>query len=87
MDAIKSHKNELEKIKLTSGVFTFSTSIKALDSMIAFTSAHAAHMKETIRAAILRQEENKRKDYIMYAIIFLILAMGVGMVLKLSGSV
>lgn len=87
LDAIKAHKVELEKIKLQSGVFTYQTSIKALDSMVAFTSAHAAHMKEVIKAAVMRQEDQKRKDYIMYAIIAFILAMAGGVLLKLSGAV
>jgi hypothetical protein len=76
LQTINANKKEIEKMKLQSGVFTWQIAMKALDSTIAYTSSHIAHMKETIRAAILRQEENKRKDYIMYAIIAFILCIG-----------
>jgi hypothetical protein len=78
LNAVENNKTEIEKMKLSSGIFTFQTAMKALDSTAAYTSSHIAHMKETIRAAIMRSEENKRKDYILYAIICFILAMAVG---------
>lgn len=68
------HRNELSDLKLQSGVFTWQTCMKALDDTIAYTSSNLMHTKETIRAALLRQEENKRKDLIMYAVIAVILA-------------
>src|SRR3990172_1104343 len=71
---VKAHETELRSLKLESGVFTWQTCMKALDDTIAYTSSNIAHMKETIRAALLRQEENKRKDLVMYAIIAVILS-------------
>jgi len=76
LETIEEHKPELKSIQLASGVFTWQTAMKALDSTIAYTSSHLGHTKETIRAAIMRQEENKRKDYIMYAIVGFILCIG-----------
>lgn len=76
LKVIEKHREELETMKLHSGVFTYQTAMGAVNGVIAYTSSHIAHMKETIRAALLRSEENKRKDYIMYAIVAFILCIG-----------
>src|SRR3990172_1723766 len=69
LNAINMHKKELERLKLESGVFTFQTAMKALDSTIAYTSSHIAHTKEVIKAAIKRQQEDDVKKYFMYIIV------------------
>lgn len=71
---INKHKGQLKNMRLESGVFTWQTAMNALDSTIAYTSSSLTHTKETIRAAVMRQEENKRKDLMMYAVIAVILA-------------
>jgi len=84
LDIISKYKTQLTSMKLESGVFSWQTAMNALDSVIAYTSSNLAHTKETIRAAIMRQEENKRKDYIMYAIIAFILALSAATVIVVT---
>ena len=76
LDTVENNRRILTSMKLESGVFTWQTAMKALDDTIAYTSANIAHTKEVIRAAILRQEDQKRKDFIMWAIIAFILCIG-----------
>lgn len=68
LTAVDANRAELEKMKLESGVFTFQTAMKALDSTVAWTSSHAEHMKKVVRAAALREAEdaNARKREIIY---------------------
>lgn len=78
---INANKAELKKLQLESGVFSWQTAMRAIDDTIAYTSSNVAHMKETLKAVILKQEDNKRKDYIMYAIVGFILSMGAATVI------
>ncbi len=80
LDVVKKNRNAIENQKLTSGIFTFQTAMRALDSTMAFTSAQAQHMKAVVRTAILRQEEDKSKrqrELIIYGIVCFIVAMAV----------
>jgi len=65
-------------MRLESGVFTWQTCMNALDSTIAYTSSSLTHTKETIRAAVLRQDADKKADLMKYAIICFVLCLGVG---------
>ena len=75
---VKKHEAELKSMTLQSGVFTWQTSMNAIDSTIAYISSSLSHTKETIRAAVMRQEENKRKDLMLYAMVCFVMAMAVG---------
>lgn len=77
LDAIELNRGELENMKLESGVFTFQTAMKALDTMIGWTSAHAEELQKTVKAASLLGQENERekqRQLIMMAIAAVILA-------------
>lgn len=76
IQVVNSNKEQLKTMRLESGVFTWQTAMNALDSTIAYTSASLTHTIETVRAAALRREENRKKDLIMYAIIAFILCIG-----------
>lgn len=78
IDTTTKNKDKLKSMRLESGVFTWQTAMNALDSTIAYTSSSLTHTKETIRAAVMRQEENKKKDLMLYALICFILALAVG---------
>lgn len=75
---VKANQTQLKSMRLESGVFTWMTAMNALDSTIAYTSSSLTHTKETIRAALLRQEEKKIADLMKYAIIVFVLCLGVG---------
>ena len=74
LSVINSHKNELMALKNDSGPFSWRTAMFALDNTIAYTSAAISNTKEVIRAAERRKEENKRRDFILYAIVAFIIA-------------
>lgn len=86
LDALEQKKSYLQKLTLESGVFTYQTAMKALDDAIAHTSAEVAHGKEVIRAAAKREEANKNKDYIMYAIVAFILCIGAAALIIVTGK-
>ena len=74
LEAIEKNKAFLEKQPIVSGRFTFQTAMKALDSTIAYTSSNVSHMKEVIRASIMLQNDNDKKNLMQWAIIAVILA-------------
>ena len=76
LNTLKQKEEYLKRLTIESGVFTYQTAMKALDDAMAHTSAEVAHSKEVIKAAAKREEENKNKDYIMYAIVAFILCIG-----------
>jgi hypothetical protein len=82
---VQANKDKLKNMRLESGVFTWQTAMNALDSTIAYTSSSLTHTKETIRAAVMRQEENKKADLIKYAIVAFILAMALGAIYIIMG--
>jgi hypothetical protein len=65
---------EASSLVVESGIFTFQTAMSALSGTLAYTSSAVMEAIEVTKAAILRREENKRKDMIMMAIIAVILA-------------
>lgn len=71
---VDAHKKELTDMKLESGLFTWQTAMRSLDSIMAFTSSHFANARETIRAAEKRKLENQDKNLMKYAIICVVLA-------------
>lgn len=79
LDVIDSNATELDRMKLESGVFTFQTAMKALDSVVAWSSSHAEHMKKVVRAAAMREAEDanaQKRNLIMYAIVAFIICIG-----------
>jgi len=82
---VQANKDKLRNMRLESGVFTWQTAMNALDSTIAYTSSSLTHTKETIRAAVMRQEENNKADLIKYAIVAFILAMALGAIYIVMG--
>ncbi len=76
LNAIEQKKSYLQRLTIESGVFTYQTAMKALDDAIAHTSAEVAHGKEVIRAAAKREEANRNRDYILYAIVAFIVCIG-----------
>lgn len=80
ISTVQANKDKLKNMRLESGVFTWQTAMNALDSTIAYTSSSLTHTKETIRAAFMRQEENKHKDYFMYIVYFLMMCIGFAIV-------
>lgn len=75
---VAANQDKLKHMRLESGVFTWQTAMNALDSTIAYTSSSLTQTKETIRAAVMRQEADSRKNLIMYAIVAFILCLGLG---------
>ena len=74
LDVVNNNKDELKKLRIESGIFSYQTTVKALDALIAFNGAAFQHAKEVIIAAALRKEEDNKKKMIEYAIIAVILA-------------
>jgi len=77
LKVVKSNKAYLEQIQVESGVFSWQTAMRAIDDTIAYTSSNVAHMKETLKAVILKQEETRSKDIMMYGIVAFMMALGV----------
>lgn len=75
---VNANKEKLKLMRLQSGVFTWQTAMNALDSTIAYTSSELTHTKETIRAAVKRQEADKTMNLVLYAIVAFILCLGLG---------
>ncbi len=83
-----AHKNEaeLKTLRNESGLFSYQTAIKAIDTVVGFNSASFSHAKEVIIAAALRKEEDRGKKFMEYAIIAVILAIaGVILLYGLKG--
>lgn len=83
---VDAHKKELTDMKLESGLFTWQTAMRSLDSIMAFTSSHFANARETIRAAEKRKLENQQKDWMKYLfIIFALTIIGIILLYGLKG--
>lgn len=78
MNGIKKHKDEIESLKLQSGLFTFQTAIRAFDSISAYTSSHVAHMKSVLEAAIRRELSDTQSDMLKYGIFIFMCMLGLG---------
>ena len=83
---IEVHKQDLENLKLRSGIFTFQTAIRALDATIAYTSSNVAHMKSVIESSIRRQLANATTDILKYGVFLFLVCLGVGALIMLVGS-
>lgn len=81
---VEQHRNELEDLKLESGIFTFQTAIRALDATIAYTSSNVAHMKSVIEASIRHQLESSSTDIMKYGIFIIMVALGLGTFIMLA---
>lgn len=77
---VKANETKIKSMRLESGTFTWQTAMNALDSTIAYTSASLTHTVETVRAATLRKEENKRKELMQYVIYFCMMCIGFAIV-------
>jgi len=86
LNALDQKSEFLKRLTIESGVFTYQTAMKALDDAIAHTSAEVAHSKEVIKAAAKREEANKNRDYIMYAIVAFILCIGAAALIIVTGK-
>ena len=78
LNFIEAHREDIEKLKLKSGIFTFQTAIRALDATIAYTSSNVAHMKSVIEASIRRQLANSSSDFIKYGLFIFLACLGCG---------
>ena len=78
LNFIENHREDIEKLKLKSGIFTFQTAIRALDATIAYTSSNVAHMKSVIEASIRRQLANATGDFMKYGLFIFLACLGVG---------
>lgn len=87
LEFIEEHRKEIEEQKLQSGMFTFSTAMQALDSTIAFTSSHVAHVKSIISQRVRESMERKQKDIITYGVFVFMICLGAGVFLKVGGFV
>lgn len=74
LDTVDAYKKEISDMKIESGLFTWQTAMRSLDSIMAFTSSHFANARETIRAAEKRKLENQNKNLMTYAVVAVILA-------------
>ena len=81
LDHVKKHKKEISEMKLESGVFTYQTAIRSIDSIISYTSANVAHMKSVLEASLRNKIEDKRKDLINMGVMIFIVLIGTGALL------
>jgi len=73
---VESRKKDIKDLKLESGVFTYKTAVRALDSVIAYTSSNVAHAKSVWEASLRRKLANENRDLVAMAIVFLIICIG-----------
>lgn len=74
LDTVEANKKTISEMKIESGLFTWQTAMRSLDSIMAFTSSHFANARETIRAAEKRKLENQSKNIMLFAVVAVILA-------------
>lgn len=84
---IDDFKEEIQKQKLQSGLFTYQTVVRALDATMAYTSANLAYTKAALEAYIRAQLGANTKNLMLYFIGAFILCLGAGTFLKLSGAI
>lgn len=83
---VKENKEMIEKEKLKSGIFTYQTAIRSLDSVMAYTSANVAHMKAVLEAAIRRNIETGAQELLKWGILVFLCCLGVGTLFMLIGG-
>ncbi len=75
---ILKNKEEVSNLKLKSGLFTYQTAIKALDVVMAYTSANVSQMKAILQTALRRQLGGDITNYIKYGLMIFLACLGVG---------
>lgn len=73
---VEKNKKEIQALTLKSGVFSWQTAMKALDSMLLFSSSHFANARETIRAAEKLKDAQERKEWVTMALVCVMLMIG-----------
>jgi hypothetical protein len=87
LEYIEEFKEEIQKQKVQSGLFTYQTIVRALDATMAYTSANLSFTKTAIEAYVRQQMNANTKNLILYFIGAFILCLGAGTFLKLSGAI
>jgi len=77
---MKKNKEEVDRLKLESGIYTYQTAMQALDSTIAYTSANVAHAKSVWQAWFQNRMEATRENLIRYGIFLFLAALAAGIV-------
>jgi len=80
VDWMQRHKEEIEDLKLKSGIYTYQTAMQALDSTIAYTSANVAHAKSVWQAWFQNRLDATRENLIRYGIFLFLAALAAGIV-------
>lgn len=86
LKTVEACRDEVEQLKLKSGVFTYQTAVTALDSLSAYTSANVAHTKAVLESAIRENMASEVKDYIKYGIMIFLACLGLGVLFILTHS-
>ncbi|MHC1579470.1 MAG: hypothetical protein ACXQTZ_02290, partial [Candidatus Alkanophagales archaeon] len=86
LKTVEACRDEVEKERLRSGVFTYQTAVTALDSLSAYTSANVAHTKAVLESAIRENMASDVKDYIKYGIMIFLACLGLGVLFILTHS-
>lgn len=84
INTINKHKEKLNALQLESGVFSWQTCMNAVDSIMGYTSSTMTHTIETVKAAERRKNEDKKKDFMLYAMVCFVLALAVGALYALT---
>lgn len=84
LNFVKANKKEIQDLKLKSGIFTYQTAVRALDSVIAYTSSNVAHMKSVIEASLRHEMNSGVSDMIKYGIFLFLASLGAGVFIMLA---
>ena len=80
---IRRNKEEVDRLKLKSGVYTYQTAMQALDSTIAYTSANVAHAKSVWQAWFQNRMDIGKENLIRYGIFLFLAALAGGILYQL----
>ena len=81
---VEANKNEIVKLKLKSGPFTYKTATSVIDNTIAYNSSNVSHLKSVLEAKMRHQLSNPTGDILKYGIFVMILCIAAGSFIMLT---
>jgi len=81
---VQANKEDIKKLKLKSGPFTYKTATSVIDTTISYTSSNVAHLKSVLEAKMRHQLASPAADLIKYAVFVMIICIAAGTFVMLT---